>query len=318
MLIKAESQHEYDEWNHLVLNSSTGTIFNTSHWIKSVCGNCELLYFKKGDKILGGFIYSKIKKAGISGLFIPPYTPIYAPLWFDDIYGTKSIYDYRQFVEELMREIGSPIQDLLVSQENLDLLVFKWLGFIARPITTFRIRKNEFDLESIHKSKQRYVKRLINLLDEGKIQFVEDANPLKVIELQQNVAQKKGFNSNEHVLQEVVGNSDLLKNMWCMALCDLEGKYLAGCLAPYDNNSVYHLVNASNFHPDKLLNKANILLTFLLAKRAVDSGKIMDFEGSMLEGVEEFYRHFAATAEFRFRVTKYNVKPLNKILNKLL
>jgi hypothetical protein len=197
-------------------------------------------------------------------------------------------------------------------------LVFKWLGFITRPITTFRISSTEFDLESIHKSKRRYVKSLIKLLDEGSIKFVENADPLKVIELQRNVAEKRGFSSKEHILQEVVGNANLRKNIWCMALSDLDGQYLAGCLAPFDKNTVYHLVNASKFHPDKLLSKANILLTFLLTKRAVDSGRIMDFEGSMLKGVEEFYRHFGGKPEYRFRLTKYNLAPLNKILNKLL
>ena len=83
---------------------------------------------------------------------------------------------------------------------------------------------------------------------------------------------------------------------------DKKGRNHAGVLIVWDENSAYYLMGGGN---PKLRNSgATSLCMWEAIKFASTVTKKFDFEGSMIESVERFFRAFGATQKPYFHITK--------------
>lgn len=314
----SKSENEYALWNDFVLNNPHGSIFQTTHWLKNVSTDWVLYYVEDNNGILGGFLTSKSRKHLLKGIHIPPYTPVYGPVWREPLESLKSIKAYRHFIEQLIMLIDDvKIIDLLLYDKTTDLFVWKWNRYFIRPAITFQVTEPAYNINMVHKSKSRYIKKLLTLIEKEEIKIQENPDLHKVIDLQIETAKRAGFNSNSNILRKIVNDKCLSKYIFGLAITTKDGEYLSGCIAPTDNYRRYHLINASKRNEDSLLDKTNLLLTFLLVKDTINSGQIMDFEGSMVRGVEEFYKQMGGEMKMRYRFSQFNIPVLKNLLTYL-
>lgn len=299
------------------MSSSNGSIFQTTVWLRAFGEELNLFYYLRGEKIVFGFLFIISKKYKVRGSFIPPYTPVYAPFHDLDLANSSELNLYRSLVRELSSRLNYKILDHICYSSKVDLLSFKWNSHFIRPSVTYQLEGKKYDLSSIHQSKRRYVKKLQKLLDCGELKLIENAEIAKIISLQEELSSIKKFNSNLRILKSICSNEELQNNFLAMAIADKDDNYLSCCWVPYDNFRAYHILNISSNHEDSLLDKANFLLTFIVVSKVLESGRTMDFEGSSIPGVEEFYRHMGGLQELRYRMTKVDV-PLLKVLFRLL
>ena len=93
---------------------------------------------------------------------------------------------------------------------------------------------------------------------------------------------------------------------------DSEGVTNGALFVVWDSNAMYALTYA---FPDKYRNSGvGDLLMFSAIKLAATVTKTFDFEGSMIENVEQSYRRFGATPVEYFQISRIN-NPLLKILH---
>ena len=87
---------------------------------------------------------------------------------------------------------------------------------------------------------------------------------------------------------------------------DEQGRHHAGVYLIWDDNTAYYLMGGGD--PDLRNSGATSLCMWEAMQFAATVTKSFDFEGSMLEPVERFFRGFGATQTPYFAVSKTNSK----------
>ena len=85
---------------------------------------------------------------------------------------------------------------------------------------------------------------------------------------------------------------------------DTKGRFHAGDYVLHDNRSSYLLMAGSD--PNLRSSGAHALATWESIKFAANTSKVFDFEGSMSEPIERYFRSFGAVQKPYFKIEKYN------------
>ena len=85
---------------------------------------------------------------------------------------------------------------------------------------------------------------------------------------------------------------------------DAEGNTHAAIFVVWDENSAYELISA--IHPDYRASGASTLVVWEAMKKLSKTTKMWDFEGSMIENVENSFRKYGAEQVPYFQITKTN------------
>lgn len=94
---------------------------------------------------------------------------------------------------------------------------------------------------------------------------------------------------------------------------DREKRIHAAIYIIWDKNSAYYLMGGSD--PDLRHSGATSLLVWETIKYAATVTKRFDFEGSMIEPIERFFRAFGAQQSPYFHITKTTSVLLNIVLS---
>lgn len=86
----------------------------------------------------------------------------------------------------------------------------------------------------------------------------------------------------------------------------------------YYDNTVYYLMGG--IHPDFKDMGGMDIVQFESIKYALESGRRFDFEGSMIESIEKYFRSFGSIQTPYFHITKTNSKilKLKKVIKEIL
>ena len=87
---------------------------------------------------------------------------------------------------------------------------------------------------------------------------------------------------------------------------DTEGEIIAANFLVFDEKSVYYLMGG--IEPKKKDLGGMDMVQYESIKFALESGKSFDFEGSMIESIEKYFRSFGAIQKPYFQVYKTNSK----------
>lgn len=89
---------------------------------------------------------------------------------------------------------------------------------------------------------------------------------------------------------------------------DEYGNNIAASFLIYDDNTVYYLMGGVD--PEKKDIGGMDIVLYESIKFALNTGRNFDFEGSMIESIEKYFRSFGAIQVPYFNVTKTNSKLL--------
>jgi hypothetical protein len=293
-------QDEFSLWNDYVFAHPEGTVFQTTNWLSQLDKDVNVMAVMDEGKIMGGLSYVFTVKKSSKGLHIPPYTQYFSPLAgapgsSDDISGNAKI------VELILNNLPKASHiDFKLPAGHQNILPYYWKGYDSSVTITHRVHDFSDVLSIIHKSKKRYLNKLIEMEKKGVLQF--DANmPLKdVIDLQEVTGKRGGFDIKRDVLMKFEGNPNIVTT----GIRHQTEGLLAGALLAFDNKCMYFLINASKRHEDSTLNKVNLLSVYNVLLLAKEKGLFLDYEGSMIKGIEEFYRHMGGKQYPIYRVQK--------------
>lgn len=291
-------------------------VFGSEKWL-SVYGDQLTIIgiYKDEHQLIGGFYYYKTKKIGLTFLKLPPYTP-HCSLFFTS--ESKNISSFNNFSKDIMNEVctyfsnqKSELTVLAFPSNIIDFQPFIWNKYKVIPNYTYRINlDNSTDniISNFDSKNRNVINKAIKegvIVSENTLSKTElfnffmdslkttDANVYEY-ELN-NIFHKFSDNTNSFSLEARI-NEDLLGSVFCI----------------FDKHTCYYLLGGVN-KKSGIQGVNNILIQKSIEKSKELGCKIFDFEGSMLKGVEKFFRSFGPQLVPYFTVNKA-ILPLEILL----
>lgn len=291
-------------------------VFSSKKWL-SVYGNRLSLVgiYKDERQLIGGFYFLKTKKFGFTFLKLPPYTP-HCSLFF--VSESKNKSSINNFSKEIMTEVCNYINAqkgaltvLAFPTTILDMQPFIWDGYKVIPNYTYRINLHN-SIEEIIASFDSKNRNVIN-------KAIKDDLSVSENELTKNQLFDFFLNSlsstNANIYQEELKNifhvfSDDSNSFSLSAKKNNELLGVVFCV--YDKLNCYYLLGGLNRGSNS--QGVNNLLVQKSIEKAKQLGcSVFDFEGSMLKGVEKFFRSFGPELVPYYTVNKAKL-PLEMLL----
>lgn len=291
-------------------------VFAGKKWL-SVYGDALTIIgiYKDEHQLIGGFYFLNTKKFGFTFLKLPPYSPHCGLFFTSDSKNNSSV---NNFSKEVMNEVcsffsnqKSALTVLAFPSNIIDFQPFIWEKYKVIPNYTYRINleksiediKSNFDSKNrnvINKAiKEEVVVSENSLTKEELFKFFMDSlntTDANIYETElKKIFTKFSDDTNSFSVTARKG-TELLGNVFCV----------------YDKNTCYYLLGGVNKKSG--VQGVNNLLVQSSIEKAKELGcHTFDFEGSMLKGVEKFFRSFGPELVPYFTVNKGSL-PLEILL----
>lgn len=291
-------------------------VFASKKWL-SVYGDALTLIgiYKDEHQLIGGFYFLNTKKYGFTFLKLPPYTPHCGLFFYSDSKNSSSV---NNFSKEIMGEVcdfftaqKSALTVLAFPSSIIDFQPFIWNKYKVVPNYTYRIglQKSMEEIKANFDSKNR------NVINKAiKEEVIVTENSLTKEELFRYFI--NSLNTTDATIYE-----DELKNIFLKFSDDTnsfsvvarKNEELMGVVfCVFDKKNCYYLLGGVN-------KKSGVQgVNNLLVQKSIEKAKTLgcttfDFEGSMLKGVEKFFRSFGPELVPYFTVNKASL-PLEILL----
>jgi lipid II:glycine glycyltransferase (peptidoglycan interpeptide bridge formation enzyme) len=285
-------------------------VFASKKWLQVYKDQLQLVGIYKDEKqLIGGFFYVKTKKFGFDFIKLPPYTP-HCALFFES--ESKNNSSVNNFSKEVMQEVGnyitaqkSALTILAFPYYIKDLQHFIWSNYKVIPNYTYQIELNRpmEDIKANFDSKHR------NAINKAiKEEVVVQCNGIEkeaLFSFFKNNLIQSGANVYESELKGILNDFSDDTNSFTMIAHHGE-KTLGMVHCIHDKDACYYLLGGVD--KDSGIQGVNNLLVLHAIEKAKSLGcKIFDFEGSMLKGVEKFFRGFGPELVPYYTVNKANI-----------
>ncbi len=272
-------------------------IFLRHEWISTVAANENWGVVFSGDpKSPKGFlVYFLKRKFGVKKITLPPLTPYLGP-WIYYPHGQKTARKHgyeKQVMEELIDQLPSFDEAVLQFHPSIrNSLPFYWKGYQETMRYTYRIDTQE-GLEHIFNGMRGNIRRAIRKA-EKKMEVqgstsIDELHDLKLADYEEKGEKLNYDRAYFRRIDELLapnGQRDLLYAI------DENGRVHGGIYLIYGPYACYYLIGAVD--PSLKDQGAMSLLMWKGIEKAQQKGLIFDFEGSMIEPIERFFRSFGA------------------------
>ena len=299
----SESKKKYSE----LCDNECIPIFQQPFWLNATTGDSwDVAIVEKGGQIIGAMPYTITRRFGsLVYLGQPSLTQHLGP-WIRPSTGKYAKQLGRE--KEVMQNLIDQLPTYHSFQQNWSYecqnwLPFFWRGFQQTTRYTY-VLENLADLEIVFSEFQDKVRTDIRKAQGRNNLVVDSEAPLDdFIELNRKVFQRQSLDmvDDESFIQQLVeaaGQHQSVK--WFVAYDDQQRAH-AGVLIVWDEHSAYYLMGGGD--PELRNSGATSLCMWEAIKFASTVTKKFDFEGSMIEPVERFFRGFGAVQKPYFSIS---------------
>jgi len=293
MDVRSLKESEHSDWDDFLEKSPQYSLYSHTWYLSAWKVKFKILACYDGQGIVGGMVIAEDELRFHSN----PLLCKYLGICYYDFQGKK--YQIESKKRRVAERLISEIKDIGTFDYNfhpsvIDWLPFYWQGFSQTTKYTYIINLEGKELQEI---KNQFNNRL-----RSKINKAEKENKYSII---YEVPYKDFFKVNEKTFRRQGGrmpyNYNRLKNLVktleekqaveLMGVID-EGGRLMSVLGQFmDRQSAYLVLNG--FDPNTIRSGANEFLICNAIQSAKERGlNRYDFEGSMISGIESFYRNF--------------------------
>jgi hypothetical protein len=297
-------------------------IFMQQWWLDTACMTIgwDVILDIKNDAIRGAMIVFKKSKFGINYIVQPPFT-FYSGIWFNPKMMPNDLILKGTFQREITTNIIQLLPkvhylSLKLRSDLMDSLVFTWNNFTVHPMYTYRLfdigNHNEIFKNYNDATKRKVKKNTANCT----FQVSNDAELTATI--WEKTFVRKGLKTpySRIILQNLIAKSIEKGQGATLHLLDEENIVQAVSFIVWDNEMAYNITTAYTEN-STVKNCSTIILheAILYASKQVN---VFDFEGSMLQGVEQLFKGFGGTLIPYFGIKKSKnivLKLVNEIVN---
>lgn len=295
-------------YSRLCEQEKTIPIFGQAWWLDSVCGedNWDVCLVEKNNQVLASMPYNIKKRYGLTLLSLPPLTQTLGP-WFrpSEAKYNKVLAQQKDLMNALLEQL--PKFDYFLQNwhySNSNWLPFYWGGFEQTTLYTY-VLPDLTDIDFIWNGLQENIRREIRKASgRYNLSVRDDLTIYDFLKLNRMTFSRQGKKAH-YTENFVVRLQVACKTHECSRILiaeDTDGKRHAGVFIVWDDNSAYYLMGGGD--PELRNSGATSLCMWEAIKYASTVTKHFDFEGSMIEPVERFFRAFGAIQTPYFSISK--------------
>ncbi len=285
-------------------------IFMQPYWLDSVCEygmEWDVILYEKGGEIWGSFVYCIKKKYGFTLITMPKLTQFLGPYikypkgqkYYKKLSWEKEIINY--FIDNLPK---FDYFNMNFHYSITNWLPFYWRGFKQTTRYTYII-ENNLNVEELSKSFETDVKRRRRKAEKLGVEVFEGNDIELFYKLNKMTFERQRLKipySFEFVKK--LYENCTINNACKMLFAKYSGETIAANFLVYDDKSVYYLMGGID--PEKRDLGGMDVVMFESIKFALETNRDFDFEGSMIESIEKYFRSFGGIQKPYFQIKKVN------------
>ncbi|MBL4900937.1 MAG: GNAT family N-acetyltransferase [Colwellia sp.] len=283
-------------------------LFSNPWWLDAACGdNWDACVVENKEGVCAAMPYTiQKRKFGLTYVGQPDLTQHLGP-WISPSSAkyAKRIGREKDLMDELIGQLppfSNYSQCWHYSSSNW--LPFFWNGFNQTTYYTY-VLEDLCDLDGVYAGFQENVRREIRKAkNRFKLEVYCDLPLDEFLDLNEKTFNRQGKGlpyTRDYVKRIISAAQKRNQSRWFIAK-DSQGRAHAGVLIVWDKNSAYYLMGGGD--PDLRNSGATSLCMWEAIKFSGSITKKFDFEGSMIQSIERYFRGFGAKQKTYFGVTK--------------
>lgn len=279
-------------WDDLNRRSPQRSVFCSSWWLRASCGSPQVLgLFERGRLVAGMPLYFE-RKFGIKICRMPKLTPVWGVV-IEPFMQSGTNAAAREF--DIARQFAGYVSTIRIFEQKFhpaqqNWLPFYWNGLVQTSRITYVIENPRdcdqmwMNLSQSTRSAIRKAKGLGLTVLTGTVDDVWE-----MVKATFQLHGKAVGYTREYL--DRLNRAAVERNQGAnLAVRDKAGNLMAAAFMVWDSERAYGLVSGANAKGRNL--GASSLLEWEMIKASAQFARVFDLEGSMLEGVERFYRNF--------------------------
>lgn len=281
----------------------SNSVFEQPWWLDLVAPNQWREILVREDARVVARLPYMVGKGG--SLCMPPITqtlgPWIAPEFRKPQSGNEHLKKQKEIITSLMSQIPKNVNFRMgFDSANTYILPYRWHGFSFRPGFSYRIYLDDLIRikENLSNRTRRDIRYASNRVD---ISVSTDVDTLwKLLEMTFSKQNRKCPLSETIVKRAVSGAIERGNGCLLVAKDSSENVHSAGFFL-FDDRCCYYLLGGMN---PEFKSRAQALLLWTAIEKAKEVSQFFDFEGSMVEGIENFFRQFGGYQVINYTVTR--------------
>jgi hypothetical protein len=286
---------EYDKWDSFVAGSPQGTIFHKSYWLKSSGEEFCIYGYFKGDELFAGLpLCCSTSRLGIKKAYHPYLTPYLGIVFRDNKakYVTR-VSDEKDMAREIAQKIKEDFDSINFSFTPfvIDLQPFIWEGFAARVKYTYMLQVD--DLDSVWNGMDAKRRNDITKAEKDGIYVEANDDFEHTLALVEKTFERRkkdvDFRSAAFRYNETLSRNGQCKSFLAKSK---EGQAIGVVYIVWDEKRSYYLLGG--YDSQKSHHGASAIAMWRAIKFTKNELGLnqFDFEGTMIQPVEMFFRKF--------------------------
>jgi hypothetical protein len=286
------------------ISEYVNSVFEQPWWLDVVAPNAwkEILVEEEGEIIARWPIFIKGNH-----IVMPKLTQTLGFWLSEKIIDSDPYFDKRKRITNLFLEQLPRNKSINVRLDHkVDyFLPMHWKHYIINPCISYRINdltNTKIIYDRFSNIVKKNIRRASNKLV---IKTIDDIDILIMLVEKTFLNQKRKYPISKDLVRNIYRvckefNADKL-----LYAVDKDENVYSGALFIYDKNVCYDLIGGTD--PKYSSSGAHTLLLWEGIKFASTVSRSFDFEGSMIEGIEKFFRHFGGTPIVYYQIRKQNI-----------
>ncbi|MFW6009198.1 MAG: GNAT family N-acetyltransferase [archaeon] len=303
-------KEDYDKWDDFVDKSQEGTIFHKSYWLEASGSEFEIIGSYTGNQLRGGAVIpineNKFKQTVVTNPVLTPYTGIL----FQPKRGKRTTYlsNEKKIADGISKYLTNNYQNISLNLNfnYRDLQPFIWNGYSENVRYTYLLDCSDLDetWNGLDSSTRRSIKRA----KKDNLYIKKEDNFKNIIKLVEKTFDRQDMTIN-HFKNTAYNYYNTLNNKkQCQPfICyDNKDRPIGGVYIVWDNKRSYYLLGG--YDPEHGHHGASTLAMWEAIQYTSEELELkeFDFEGSMIQSVEKFFRKFGGKLTPYYQVKKGN------------
>lgn len=281
------------------------SVFEQPWWLNMVAPGCWKEAIVEDNGHIVGRLPYVLKRGNVQ---MPKLTQTLGP-WIDSKYrcyqsGNNQLAKQKEIMYELLDQLPkhNSIQ-MTLDSSNSYILPFRWRGFSISPSFSYRI-EDITNLNAVFDNFTKHKKRDLKISEKNGIKICESTDYQMMVLLINQTFEfqgRKNPNSSSFLI-ELMENAVRRESGKLLLAFDLQGNCHSGVFLVFDQNVCYYLLGgtATGFRNSY----SQDLALWKSIEFAQTTSKSFDFEGSMVEGIENYFRSFGGRQVINYQVSK--------------
>ncbi len=281
----------YDDWNRFVDSSPQATIYGKTWYLDALQRPYRILAVVEKEHIVGGMVLT-LNEIGLSrNPLLCKYLGVYFAESKGNLYNRET---HRRSVAKLLAEQVASISSFSYTfhYSVTDHLPFHWKGLSAQVMYTYLINLNDTTEDALLMQLHTKTRNDMGFAARSGCEVMDSVDFETFYEIDEKSFRRQGGPSpfKKDFLRNYINHLESHKAIRLFGIKGPDGTVMAVAGLIYDSHSASLVLNGIDH--ETIVRGANEMLLWHCIRFASAHSQVFDFEGSMLQPVNSFYRKF--------------------------